>query len=33
MIDIPSFIKSLKATWIKKYLDIENGAVAKCFLM
>ena len=24
MIDITSFHKSLKATWIKKYLDIEN---------
>ena len=25
MIDILSFNKSLKATWIKKYLDTENG--------
>ena len=24
MIDIESFCKSLKATWIKKYLDEEN---------
>ena len=25
MIDIASFNKSLKATWIKKYLDSGNG--------
>ena len=25
MIDILSFKKSLKAAWIKKYLDTENG--------
>ena len=31
MIDILSFNKSLKATWIKKYLDIENGDSWKFF--
>ena len=33
MIDILSFNKSLKATWIKKYLDTENGGSWKLFLM
>ena len=32
MIDILSFNKSLKATWIKKYLDTENGGSWKLFL-
>jgi len=31
MIDIQSFIKSLKATWIKKYLDEENQGKWKYF--
>ena len=31
MIDILSFNKSLKATWIKKYLDTENGGSWKIF--
>ena len=31
MIDILSFNKSLKATWIKKYLDTENGGSWKLF--
>ena len=31
MIDIASFNRSLKATWIKKYLDNENGGSWKRF--
>ena len=31
MIDILSFNKSLRATWIKKYLDTENGGSWKLF--
>ena len=31
MIDILSFNKSLKATWIKKYLDTDNGGSWKLF--
>ena len=31
MIDILSFNKSIKATWIKKYLDTENGGSWKFF--
>ena len=31
MIDIDSFSKSLKATWIKKYLDEENKGKWKIF--
>ena len=31
MIDILSFNKSLKATWIKKYLDTENEGSWKIF--
>ena len=31
MIDIASFNKSLKAVWIKKYLDPENGSKWKYF--
>ena len=31
MIDIQSFNKSLKATWIKKYLDEENQGKWKYF--
>ena len=33
MIDITSFNKSLKATWIKKYLDTENCSKWKVFLI
>ena len=33
MIDILSFNKSFEATWIKKYLDTENGGSWKFFLM
>ena len=32
MIDIESFNKSLKAIWIKKYLDMENQGDWKTFL-
>ena len=32
MIDIDSFSKSLKDTWIKKYLDEENKGKGKYFL-
>ena len=31
MIDIQSFSKSLKATWVKKYLDEENQGKWKLF--
>ena len=31
MIDIQSFNKSLKATWVKKYLDKENRGRWKLF--
>ena len=31
MIDIESFNKSLKSSWIKKYLDIENSSSWKIF--
>ena len=31
MLDIESFSKSLKATWIKKYLDKENRGKWKLF--
>ena len=31
MIDVQSFNKSLKATWIKKYLDEENQGKWKYF--
>ena len=31
MIDIASFNRSLKATWIKRYLDIENCGRWKSF--
>ena len=31
MIDIKSYSKSLKATWIKKYLDAENQGKWKYF--
>lgn len=31
MIDIASFNRSLKATWIKRYLDKENCGRWKCF--
>ena len=31
MIDIQSFNKSLKVTWIKKYLDLENKRKWKLF--
>ena len=31
MIDIFSFNKSLKATWIKKYLDVNNKGSWKAF--
>ena len=31
MIDIQSFSKFLKATWIKKYLDVENKGKWKYF--
>lgn len=31
MIDITSFIKSLKTPWIKKYLDKANDAKWKIF--
>ena len=31
MIDITSFNKSLKAIWIKKYLDVENQGGWKSF--
>ena len=33
MIDIQSFSTSLKATWIKKYLDEENQRKWKYFLI
>ena len=33
MIDIQSFSKSLKATWIKKYLDEENQGKWKYFFL
>ena len=33
MIDILPFNKSLKATWIKKYLDTENGGSWKKFFL
>ena len=31
MIDISSFNKSLKATWVKKYLDVNNSGSWKTF--
>ena len=31
MIDIFSFNKSLKASWIKKYLDVNNKGSWKAF--
>ena len=33
VIDILSFNKSLKATWIKTYLDTENGGSWKFFFL
>ena len=32
MIDIQSFSKALKATWIRKYLDTSNQGKWKLFL-
>ena len=32
MIDIESFNKSLKSSWIKKYLDPENSSSCNFFL-
>ena len=32
MIDIESFNKSLKSSWIKKYLDPENSSSWKSFI-
>ena len=31
MVDVPLFAKSLKSTWIKKYLDQNNRGKFKLF--
>ena len=33
MIDIQSFSKALKATWIRKYLDTSNQGTVETFLI